>query len=160
MNRRSILVASVIAALGLALAAGNAFALTAKDLAGTTWTLVSVSADTFGSNPKGVLMFDASGRVFAQLMRPDLAKYASNNRNQGTPEEYKATVQGMISYFGTYSVSGTDLLIHIEGSSFPNWTGTDQKRTNITVTGDELKWTQPTPSAGGAPVATVWKRAK
>ena len=66
----------------------------------------------------------------------------------------------MISYFGTYSVSGTDLLFHIDGSSFPNWIGIDQKRSNITLTGDGLKWTQPTPSAGGTPVAVIWKRAK
>ncbi len=157
MDRRSGIRLLVVAALGLVLAAGNAFALTAKDLVGT-WTLVS--ADTFGSNPKGVLMFDANGHVAAQLMRSDLTKYASNNRSQGTAEENKATVQGMISYFGTYSVSGTDLLFHIEGSSFPNWIGTDQKRTNLVLSGDELKWTQPTPSAGGAPVPVVWKRAK
>jgi hypothetical protein len=157
MDRRSSIRLLVVAALGSVLATGNAFALTAKDLVGT-WTLVS--ADTFGPNPKGVLMLDATGHVAAQLMRSDLPKYAANNRSQGTPEENKATVQGMISYFGTYSVSGTDLLFHIDGSSFPNWIGIDQKRSNITLTGDELKWTQPTPSAGGTPVAVIWKRAK
>jgi Lipocalin-like domain len=61
-------------------------------------------------------MLDATGHVAAQLMRSDLPKYAANNRSQGTPEENKATVQGIISYFGTYSVSGTDLLFHIDGS--------------------------------------------
>jgi hypothetical protein len=90
-----------------------------------TWTLVS--ADVFGPSPKGALMFDANGHVSAHLMRSDIPKYASNNRAQGTPEEYKATVHGGITYFGTYSLNGTDLLFHIEGSSFPNWNGTDQK---------------------------------
>ncbi len=157
MNRRSILSVSAITGLGLAFAANNAVAQSAKDIVGT-WTLVS--AEAFGPSPKGVLMFDANGHVSAQLMRPDLPKYAANNRTQGTAEEYKATVQGMISYFGTYSVNGTDLMLHIEGSSYPNWTGIDQKRTGLTVTGDELKWTQPTPSAGGPPGVIVWKRAK
>jgi hypothetical protein len=95
-----------------------------------------------------------------QLMRADLPKYASNNRAQGTPEENKATVQGFIGYFGTYSVNGTELLFHIEGSSFPNWNGADQKRINVSEHGDELKWTQPFPSAGGPPVAVAWKRLK
>src|SRR5216683_1112821 len=140
MNRRSILGLSVITTLGLALAASYALAQSAKDLVGA-WTLVS--AEAFGPNPKGVLMFDANGRVSGQLMRADLPKYASNNRMQGTPEEYKTTVQGSIGYFGTYTVNGTDLIFHIEGSSYPNWTGADQKRTNLTVTGDELKWTNP-----------------
>ena len=157
MNRRSILISSTIAALGLALTAGDAAALSENDLVGT-WTLVS--ADQWGPNPKGVMIFDAGGHVAAQLMRSDLPKYKSDNRSEGTPEEYKATVQGMIAFYGTYAVSGTDLLFHYEGCSFPNWIGVDQKRTNVTLNGDDLKWTQPTPSAGGPPAPIVWKRAK
>jgi Lipocalin-like domain len=40
-----------------------------------------------------------------------------------------------------YSVSGSDLILRVEHSSFPNWTGTEQRRTNVTLTGDELKYT-------------------
>jgi hypothetical protein len=105
-------------------------------------------------------MFDANGHVAAVLMRADLPKFAANNRNQGTAEEHKATVQGMLAWFGTYTLNGTDLMLHIEGSSFPNWNGSDQKRTNLTISGDELKWMQPAPSVGGAPFVVVWKRAK
>src|SRR5260370_26351095 len=71
MNRRSILVASAIAALGFALAAGDAAAQSAKDLVGTR-TLVS--AEAFGANPKGVLMFYANGHFAARLARSDLPK--------------------------------------------------------------------------------------
>ena len=142
----------------LASTAGTgALAQSAKDLVGA-WTLVS--ADAYGPNPKGALIFDANGHFSSQFMRSDLPKYASNNRAQGTPEEYKATVQGYIGYFGSYAFNGTDLVFHIEGSSFPNWNGTDQKRTNVTITGDELKYSQPTPSAGGPPIVVVWKRAQ
>ena len=160
MHRRNVLSLSAIAALGLALSAGNAAAQTAKDLVGS-WTAVSV--DAYGPNPKGSVIFEPNGRYSLQLMRSDLPKYASNNRTQGTPAEYKATVEGSISYFGTYSVSGTDLIFHVEGSTFPNWTGTDQKRVGLSVTGDELKDTNPTPSGGGAgaaPIPLVWKRVK
>ena len=38
--------------------------------------------------------------------------------------------------------------LHIEGSTFPNWDGQDQKRV-WTVKGDELKVTNPTASVGG-----------
>jgi len=158
MDRRNILGLSAVAGLTVTLAASNALALSAQDLAGT-WTLVSAS-DAFPAGSKGILMLDANGHVAAELFRSNLPKYASGTRTKGTPEEYKATVEGSISYFGTYSVGGTDLLLHIESSSFPNWNGMDQKRTNVTVSGDELKWTQPTPSAGGPPILTVWKRAK
>jgi hypothetical protein len=159
MNRRSMINLSVFAALGLALSAGSAAAQSAKDLVGS-WTVVSV--DAYGPNPKGSLIFEANGRFSLQLMRADLPKYTSNNRTQGTPAEYKATAEGSISYFGTYAVSGTDLMLHVEGSTFPNWTGTDQKRVNLSVTGDELKYTNPTPSGGpaGAAIPLVWKRVK
>jgi hypothetical protein len=157
MNRRSILTLSVIATLGLMLCSNSAVSQSAKDLVGT-WTIVS--AEAFGPNPKGVLIFDANGRYSLMLMRPDLPKYASNNRTQGTSEEYKAIGSGSISYFGTYSVNGSDLILRIEQSSFPNWTGTEQKRTNLTLTGDELKYTNTAPSVGGSAAILVWKRVK
>jgi len=103
---------------------------------------------------------EANGRFSAILMRADLPKYASNNRVQGTAAEHKSTVEGSLAYFGTYSVNGTDLNLHIEGSTFPNWTGADQKRTNISLVGDEFKYVQPLPSGGGSPTPVVWKRAK
>ena len=157
MNRRQILTAIAITSIGIGFTATQAAAQSAKDLIGT-WTLVST--DAYGPNPTGSYMFDANGRFSAILMRNDLPKYTSNNRTQGTPAEYKATVDGSLGYFGTWSVSGTDLNLHVLGSTYPNWTGTDQKRTNISITGDEFKYTVPAPSGGGSPNVTVWKRVK
>jgi hypothetical protein len=157
MNPRTIFARSAAAMLGLALLAGSAAAQSAKDLVGS-WTVVSV--DGYGPNPKGSLIFAADGRYSLQLMRSDLPKYASNNRTQGTPAEYKATAEGSISYFGTYSVSGTDLILHVDGSTFPNWVGTDQKRVNLSITGDELKYTNTAPSGGGAVLPLIWRRIK
>jgi lipocalin-like protein len=157
MKRCSILAFFAITAVGLAFSSSIAIAQSAKDLVGT-WTIVS--AEAFGPNPKGVLVFDDSGRYSLMLMRADLPKYSSNNRSQGTAEEYKAIGSGSISYFGTYSVSGPDLILRIESSSFPNWTGTEQKRTNLTLSGDELKYTNTAPSVGGPPAVLVWRRTK
>ena len=97
MNRRNVLGLSAISALGLALSAGDAAAQSAKDLVGS-WTPVSV--DAYGPNPKGSLIFEANGRYSLQLMRPDLPKFLSNNRTQGTPAEYKITVEGSLSHLG------------------------------------------------------------
>jgi hypothetical protein len=157
MNRRSVISFSAVMGLGLALYSSNAVGQSAKDLEGT-WTIVS--AEAFGPNPKGLLIFDPGGRYSLMLMRADLPKYASNNRAQGTPQEYKAIGAGSISYFGTYSISGSDLILRIEHSSFPNWTGTEQRRTNLTLSGDELKYTNTAPSVGGPPAVLVWRRAK
>jgi Lipocalin-like domain len=99
-----------------------------EQLAGA-WSLVSIEfvrpdgsrSSTFGENPKGIAFFDASGHYIISVMRSDRPKYASNNFAEGTAEENKATVQGTITYFGTYSVSEANrtIAIHIEGSSFP-----------------------------------------
>jgi hypothetical protein len=93
-------------------------------------------------------------------MRSDLPEYASKNRVQGTAAEYQATVEGSLAYYGTYAVSGADLDMYVEASTFANLNGTDQKRINVTIIGEELKYTQPTPSGGGLPAPNVWKRAK
>jgi len=53
-----------------------------------------------------------------------------------------------------------ELTFHIDGSSFPNWIAADPKRINVTLAGDEPKWTQPTPAADGPPAQVVWRRAK
>jgi Lipocalin-like domain len=110
MNRRSILTFSAITALGLIFSLGGAVAQTKslKDQLVGTWTLFST--DAYGPSPKGSYMFDPNGRFSAILMRNDLPKYSSNNRTQGTPPEYKATVDGSLAYFGTYSVIGPNLL--------------------------------------------------
>jgi len=123
-------------------------AQTAKDLAGT-WILVASTnvsqdgrkADVFGPNPKGMYMFDDKGRFVIINARPDLPKFASNNRNQGTPDENKAIVQGSLSLFGTYAVADKVITYKVEASSWPGWTGTEQKRTITSFTGDELTYT-------------------
>ena len=167
MNRLTlpIITASVLG-LGVALPWSTAIAQTAKDLVGT-WNAVSATVeqggnktDTFGPNPKGTLVFDGNGRYVLVILRSDLSKFASNNRATGTPEENKAVVQGSIAHFGTYSVSedNKSLIFRIESSTFPNWSGAEQKR-SLTITGDEMKYIVPTASAGGT-AEVVWRRAK
>jgi len=123
------------------------------------WSLVSGSQ--IGANAVGLLILDASGLMSMQIMHPDRMKFASNSRTHGTADENKSAVQGMISYFGRYSVSEADSVMsyQIDRSSFPNWDGTVQKRP-FTVTAEELRYTNPAPSSGGAPAQLLWKRAK
>ena len=151
--------------LGVALPAGDALAQTAKDLVGT-WRVASVTSEQggtelepFGSDPKGILMLDENGRYALMLLRPDLPTFASNNRTAGTPEENSAVVQGSIAHFGTYAVEGGDtLLLRVEASTFPNWTGAEQKRP-FTLTGDKLQYMVPEASGGGT-AQVVWTRAE
>lgn len=171
MSRRSLFGISAMAVLGLAVLVGKAVGQQrslSEQLLGT-WTLVSIDYvrpdgsrfQTFGPNPNGVAMFDSGGHYIIAVMRSDRSKFAVNDRMQGTVEENKATTQGTITYFGTYSVSEADhsIAIHIVSSSFPNWNGADQKRI-FTITGNELKLTNPIASTGGGTTGVVWKRAR
>jgi lipocalin-like protein len=145
----------------------EAVAQTAKGLVGT-WTLVSIKleqdgkkTDFYGPNPQGQATYEANGRVSVIITRSDLPKFASNNRQAGTPEENKAVVQGSIAYFGTYTVdeAAKTVTSHIESCSFPNWNGTDRKLT-LNLSGDELNLTSPTSSTGTGSNQQVWKRAQ
>ena len=150
--------------LGVALPADDALAQTANDLVGT-WRVASVTSEQdgtevapFGSDPKGILIFDENGRYALILLRPDLPTFGSNNRTAGTPEENSAVVQGSIAHFGTYAVEGGDtLLFRVEASTFPNWTGAEQKRP-FTVTEGKLEYTVPE-AAGGGTAQVIWTRA-
>ena len=166
MYRRNVLRLCAMAAVGLTLMPGSAFAQTAKDLVGT-WKPVSVvvtgpdgrRSEPFGPNPDAIITFDANGRFVTVTTRPDVPKFGSNNRMQGTAEENKAMVQGGIAYFGTYSVVDKVIVEKVEGSTWPNWTGTEQKRPIISLTGDEMKVTVPAASLGGTGEVT-FKRVK
>src|SRR3989441_11377468 len=125
-----------LAFLGAALPTGNAAAQMAKDLVGT-WTFVSAvdvqkdgtKVDRWGPNPKGILVFDANGRYVLVITRSDLPKFASNRVDQGTAEENKAVMRGLIVTFGTYSVNevGKTVTTQVEGGSFPNLYGGGQQ---------------------------------
>ena len=84
----------------------------------------------WGSNPKGLLIFTGDGHLSWQVFRSDRPKFASNNRLGATADEYKATMQGSLAYFGIYSVNEADKIVsfHIVGSTFPNSEGEELKR--------------------------------
>ena len=145
---------------------GPAAAQASKEIVGA-WTLVSLTVerdgrtvDFYGPNPLGQTIFDPNGRFSSIFIRSDLPTFASNNREAGTPEENRAVVQGSIAFFGAYSVGpGNILNLHIEGSTFPNWRGVDQRRP-FELAGDELRITNPTASTGTGGTKQVWRRAK
>ena len=171
MNRLGTLSLTAMALLflGITLPPGDAVGQekTLKDQLVGTWTYVSVDTvrpdgsrtPMFGPNPQGLAIFDSNGRYILMTARSGQSKFASNNRAEGTPEEYKAVVQGSIAHFGRYTVNEADKTItfHIETSTFPNWNGAEQKRP-FTLTGDELKWTTAASSGGSAEV--ILRRAK
>jgi hypothetical protein len=91
------------------------------------------------------------------IVRCDLAKYASNDRMQTAPAEDKTTVQGAIACVATYTLNEADrsYTVRVDGSSYPNWNGTDLKQLVESITADELKIRIPAPSIGGPPTQSV-----
>jgi lipocalin-like protein len=106
-----------------------------------------------------MLMLDGK-RLTYVLMKPDLPNVAANSRLKGMPEEYKAIAEGVLVFYGTYTLSGEELTITFESLTFPNWNGTSQKRT-VKLEGDQLTLISNAPARGGTGmVAQVWSRAK
>jgi Lipocalin-like domain len=139
----------------------------AEQLLGT-WTLVSHKAvrqdgSTFfpyGPNPHGVAIFDSGNRFIITVMRSDRPKYAIGLPSKGTAEENKQTAEGTMTYFGTYSVdeAARVIAIHVDASSFPNWSGTDQVR-EFAISGNQLILTGRALATGGH-ADVVWKRVQ
>jgi len=113
----------------------------------------------YGDNPQGLLTFSADGRYSLQIMRSDRARFVSNDRARATAEEYKSAVMGSNAHFGRYVLNDTDhtITFRIEHASFPNWEGTEQKR-SYKIEDGRLKYIVPTPTTGAGAIGEVeWK---
>jgi hypothetical protein len=157
----------LVALIGIVITADYAQGQALKKQLVGTWSLVSLVNDVdgkkielFGPNPNGQFVFTSDGHFSMNIVRPDRQKFASNNRLTGTPEENKEAVLGNISIFGSYTInSDGSLKMHIAGSNFSNWDGTEQIR-RAQITGDEMKYTNPTPSTGSGTAVMILRRAK
>ena len=137
-----------------------------------TWKLVSIvntridgsKYELFGPDANGVLTFDGDGRYSLQIIRRDRPLFVGA-RMEGSAEENKAAVQGMISHFGTYALdeANRSITFRIDSSSYPNWDKTEQTR-HIVFLVDRLSWSDPVPATG--PQSTdlrsdlVWQRIR
>jgi hypothetical protein len=146
----------------------SAFApVTTASLVGT-WTLTAADdlnpdgtrVHAYGSNPKGLLIFDADGRYSVQIFREDRLKFASGDKHQGTPEEYKDASLGMSSHFGHYAVNTAKqtLTFTVDRASFPNWDGASQTRP-FTLKNNDLEWHVPATPDGKTPIS-AWHRVR
>jgi hypothetical protein len=157
-------------ALSLAVAGSAAQATVQEQLLGT-WTLILVDnvlpdgsrVPLYGRNPRGMVMFDAGGRYSLQIMSDGRPRFAANDKSKGTPEEYKAAVQGSNCHFGRYTVNEQDqtVTLHVEHATYSNWEGTELTWPFM-VKGDESKFIVPHPTTGGPGVTgeIAWKRAR
>jgi hypothetical protein len=178
----------VVAAV-LALTVPMVHAQTAKDqtpVSGTSisaqligsWRLASrqskrangeVEADAgLSAVPLGVLIYDQSGHVAAQLSRRDRTVAIFGEECEaaaaikGTPDTAQ-TVLGYDAYFGTYKIDERDGIVthHLEAAIWPGDIGKDIDR-HFTISDDHLTITFNTTTRGGVKVTRtlIWERMK
>lgn len=118
--------------------------------------------------PLGILIYDQSGHVAAQLSRrdrtvamlPEECQTAATTK--GTPDTAQ-TILGYDAYFGTYRINEHDgtVIHHLEAALFPGDIGKDIQR-HFTISGDQLKITFDTTTRDGVKVtrSLIWQRMK
>ena len=131
-----------------------------------TWTLVAADkilpggavARDYGEQPKGRLMVDAQGRYSLQILKSERLRFAIDSKADGSTDEFKSAVMGSSTHYGTITIDemAGRLVFSIEGSSFPNWEGTVQRR-EYTLEGGELRYQVPPRADGSIPVS-IWRR--
>ena len=83
-------------------------------------------AERPGPYDAGRIMYDAHGQMAAQLSRAGRAKLSP----MPTEAERAVAYSGFLAYYGRYTVDAANSRVthHVEGSSNPNWPGTDLVR--------------------------------
>lgn len=114
----------------------------------------------YGPTPRGCLMYDKGGRMSVHITHSDpRPPFKSGDPFGASPEELKDAFDKYFSYFGTYTVdenAGT-VTHHVEGASYPNYVGTDQRRF-FTLQGDRLVLSMPPGEGAGVTYVATWER--
>jgi hypothetical protein len=162
---RSILCAG----LALASALSATAAMAAEPSLAGTWTLTAADrlkpdgtrARDYGQHPKGRLIIDAQGRYSLQIFDGDRPRIAAGDKAKATPEELAGAVIGSSTHYGTVAIDPAAhvLVFRIDGASFANWDGTEQRRKYV-LTADSLSYQVPTPRPDGSIPISEWRRER
>lgn len=162
---RHTLAALLSAGLLWTSAASAGAARDASSLAGT-WTLVAAEvqhpdgsrAPDYGAKPKGLLLIDGQGHYSLQIFKAERPAFHAGDKAKGTPDEYKAAVMGSSTHYGTLRIEAdrSVLVFHIEGASFPNWEGQEQRR-QYELKDGVLSYRVKARPNGDVPIS-VWRR--
>jgi hypothetical protein len=84
--------------------------------------------DVYGTAPLGRISYDAAGRMWAFLSRPD--RKPAKNPSTPTLEEYRHLNTSLVAYYGSFDVdeAAHHVIHHVEAATNPAWVGTDLVR--------------------------------
>jgi hypothetical protein len=91
----------------------------------------------YGDHPKGYIIYTAEGCMSALLMLPERPNFAAGDILAATEAERVAAFTTFSSFAGRYEIVGDQIIHHLDVTSYPNWTGTDQVR-NFDLTDTHL----------------------
>jgi hypothetical protein len=131
-----------------------------------TWTLAFADVlhpdgtreSDYGIKPKGMMHIDSAGRYAIFIFDGSRPLFGSADKKTGTEAEIRAAFLGTSSHYGTVTLdpAAHTLDFHIEGSTYPNWEGTTQRR-RFEIDGNTLSYRVPPRPNGDVPL-TGWKR--
>ena len=119
------------------------------------WRLVSAPTPARGPNPTGLIVYDKSGHMAAQIM-PDRPRPKYAAADKATPEEAKEALIGYTAYFGTYTVDANAKTVthHRSGNITPGAPTTVVRR--FEFVGDDRVILRPVENTN----ELLWERVK
>ncbi|WP_263354714.1 lipocalin-like domain-containing protein [Acidicapsa acidisoli] len=103
-----------------------------------SWSLVSFEhvlstgevLKPFGDAPLGSILYQADGHMSAQVSALNRPELSSDDPLEASVDEVSDAWRSYLGYWGSYRVfAERRVVVHrVEGSSFPNWVGTEQIR--------------------------------
>jgi hypothetical protein len=104
-----------------------------------TWRLISTefrledgspTESPYGTQPQGILVYDAHGNMAAQLAQSNRKPFATADRKAGSDAETRDAFESYQAYYGRYSVDEVEHIVThtVTQALLPNWVGTQQRR--------------------------------
>ncbi len=108
----------------------------------------------FGARPIGLVVYDRSGYMTAQIMRSDDGRQPARSASQTA----RAIGRDYVAYYGPFELDEEKCLIvhHVEASVVASWVGGDQVR-QYELSGDTLVLRPPAQEDGGQSIL-YWTR--
>jgi len=137
-----------------------------------TWQLVSTefrsedgspTESPYGTQPEGILIYDAHGNMAAQLAQSNRKPFATADRKAGSDVETRAAFESYQAYVGRYAVNEQERVVThtVTQALLPNWVGGEQRR-HYSFEDGKLILRTPPMAIGGKHVTgvLVWQRAR
>jgi len=118
--------------------------------------------DILGPHPGGMVIFTEDLHFIVVVNNPDIPKFVSGDRSNGTAEEYKTAVTSSLGVYGTYTIdeNGDFLEQHVLGSTFQNMNGSSRGRNELTEKVDGNRMMENLQIADGVSINIVWQRTQ